>query len=312
MRNGQMPQNFKHNIIAIVYDFDKTLSPNNMQEDTIFPAYGIDKGRFWAKATELVREKGYERTIAYLRLLIQGKPFVRKPLRKNELAALGKKIKYYPGVKSFFNRMNQFVNHAPKTISRWQIKLEHYIVSSGMKEILEGTAIAGKFKAIYACEFDYENGKAVFPKLIINDTNKTQFLFRINKGKLGLDEDINSHMPDEERRIPFENIIYIGDSESDIPSMTVVRKFGGHVIAVFNPSYAVTNDTARLVEEGRANHFAPADYSEGSLLDKIFKDTLNKIMYAIAYKLSARMSLDWVKEKKMERDHAISVRNNLK
>src|SRR3989338_11269345 len=102
MKNGQNPEEFKHNIMAIVYDFDKTLSPNNMQEDTIFPAYGIDKSRFWAKATELVREKDNERTIAYLRLLIQGKPFVRKPLRKNELAALGKKIKYFPGVKSFF------------------------------------------------------------------------------------------------------------------------------------------------------------------------------------------------------------------
>lgn len=312
MRKGQNPKGLKHNIIAIVYDFDKTLSPNNMQEDTIFPAYGIEKEKFWAKASELVREKGYERTIAYLRLLIQGKPFVRKPLRRNELAALGKKIKYYTGVKSLFARMNRFVRNAPKTISRWQIKLEHYIVSSGMKEILEGTAVAREFKAIYACEFDYENGKAVFPKLIINDTNKTQFLFRINKGKLRPDEDINSHMPEEERRIPFENMIYIGDSESDIPSMTVVRKNGGHVIAVFDPSRDIARDATRLVEEGRANHFAPADYSEGSLLDKILKDTLNKIMYATAYKLSARKSLDWVKHNKMESDHAVSVRSNLK
>ncbi len=312
MKNGQNPKEFKHNIIAIVYDFDKTLSPNNMQEDTIFPAYGIDKDRFWAKATELVRKKGYERTIAYLRLLVQGKPFVQKPLRKNELAALGKKIKYYPGVKSFFNRMNQFVNHAPKTIGRWRMKLEHYVISSGMKEIVEGTSIADEFEAIYACEFDYENGKAVFPKLIINDTNKTQFLFRINKGKLRLEEDINSHMPEGERRIPFENMIYIGDSESDIPSMTVVRKSGGHVVAVFDPSQAVTEAATRLVEEGRANHFAPADYSEGSLLDKILKDTLNKIMYDVAYKLSARMSLDWVKQNKMKNDCAHSERGQVK
>jgi len=288
------------NIIGIVYDFDKTLSPNNMQEDTIFPAYGIEKEKFWAKAAALVRENGYERTIAYLRLLIQGKPFVRKPLRKGELAALGKKVKYYPGVKSFFKRINRFVHHAPKAINRWQIKLEHYVVSSGLKEILEGTSIADEFEAIYACEFDYENGKAIFPKLIINDTNKTQFLFRINKGKLRPDEDINSHMPEGERRIPFENMIYIGDSESDIPSMTVVRKSGGHVIAVFDPSQAVTEAATRLVEEGRANHFAPANYSEGSLLDKILKDTLNKIMYDIAYKLSARMSLTWVKQNKTE------------
>ena len=288
------------NIIAIVYDFDKTLSPNNMQEDTIFPAYGIDKEKFWAKADELTQARGYERTIAYLRLLLQGTPFVKKPLQKSDLAALGKDLKYFNGVESFFSRMNQFVGNVPKQVSRWGIKLEHYIVSSGIKEILEGTTIAKNFESIYACEFDYENGIAVFPKLIINDTNKTQFLFRINKGKLSVGEDINSHMPDAERRIPFENMIYIGDSDTDIPSMTVVRKYGGHAIAVFDPSDEVTKTAMKMVEEGRANHFAPADYAKDSLLDKILKDTLNKIMYTIAYKLSARMSLDWVKQNKMK------------
>ncbi|MFZ5802355.1 MAG: HAD family hydrolase [Candidatus Omnitrophota bacterium] len=291
----------EQNIIALIYDFDKTLSPNNMQEDTIFPAYGIDKDRFWEKAMALVREKGYERTIAYLRLLVQGKPFAAKPLRRTELRALGKKVRYYPGVETFFGRMDRYIRHAPAAVTRWGIRLEHYIVSSGMKEILEGTKIAKYFKAIYACELDYEAGCAVFPKLIINDTNKTQFLFRINKGKLSLAEDINSHMPAEERRIPFENMIYLGDSETDVPSMTVMQKNGGHVIAVFDPAFEAPPEARALVQHGRANHFAPADYTEDSLLDRILKNTLDKILHTIAYRCSARMSKDWVRRKKESR-----------
>lgn len=287
------------NIIALVYDFDKTLSPNNMQEDTIFPAYGIRAEKFWGRATELNVSRGYERTLAYLKLLLQDKEFAKKPLRRSDLKALGKKIKYFKGVQTFFNRLNRFAASAPKSVRRWDIKLEHYIISSGMKEILEGTSIAKYFKAVYACEFDYEKGRAVFPKLIINDTNKTQFLFRINKGKLKLDEDINSHMPEEARRIPFENMIYIGDSDTDVPSMTVVRRYGGHSIAVFDPVQEVSKKALQMVRDGRADHFAPADYSENSLLDRILKDTLNKMMYAIAHKQSARMSLDWVRKSKL-------------
>ncbi len=298
MRNGQNPKEFKHNIIAIVYDFDKTLSPNNMQEDTIFPAYGIEKDKFWAEAAKLIKTKGYERTIAYLRLLLQVEPFLNKPLRRSDLKALGANIRYYSGVDLFFKRMNQHVASAPQSEGTCGIELEHYIISSGMKEILEGTSIAENFEAIYACEFDYENGNAMFPKLIINDTNKTQFLFRINKGKLKLEEDINSHTLAEDRRIPFENMIYIGDSDTDVPSMTVVQKNGGHVIAVFDPNAEVSKEAREMVEHGRANHFAPADYSEGSLLDRILKNTLNKIMSTIAYRQSARMSLDWVRRNK--------------
>ncbi len=291
----------RQNIIAIVYDFDKTLSPNNMQEDTIFPAYKIDKNIFWGKAVELTRTRGYERTIAYLRLLLQGQEFLQKPLRKADLNALGRKIQYFKGVTSYFQRIDRYVKQVPKEARRWNIQLEHYVISSGMKEILEGTSIARNFKEIYACEFDYEKGKAVFPKLIINDTNKTQFLFRINKGKLKLTEDINSHMPKEERRIPFENMIYIGDSDTDVPSMTVMSRYGGHTIAVFDPSEKKPSKAVlQMVEEKRAGHFAPADYSNGSLLDRILKDTLNKIVHTITYRQSSQMSLDWTQKNKQK------------
>jgi hydroxymethylpyrimidine pyrophosphatase-like HAD family hydrolase len=287
----------KQNIIAMVYDFDGTLSPNNIQEDTIFRAYGINKEEFWAKANDLVVSKGYERTLSYLKLLLHDEPFRRNPLTREGLEKLADQIEYFPGVTDFFHRLSAYLVQIAEA-SRWGITLEHYIVSSGLKEILEASKVATYFKRIYACEYDYEQGKPVFPKIVINDTNKTQFLFRINKGKLNLSEDINSHMPDQARRIPFANMIYIGDGHTDIPSMTVMRKNGGHTIAVFAPDEEVSGEVAAMVNEGRADHFAPADFREGRLLERILKLTLKKISLSIAYRLSTRMSSNWIRDNK--------------
>jgi hypothetical protein len=265
-----------------------------MQEDTIFPAYGIDRDRFWKKTDALVAQ-GYERTLAYLKLLLQDEFFKKKPLRKEDLQRLAAKIKFYPGVADYLDRIHRFMKTVPE-VQKWKIELEHYIISSGMKEILDGVEILKGFKKVYACELEYnQNGEAVFPKLVINDTNKTQFLFRINKGKLEMSEDINTHMPEEQRRIPFRNIIYIGDSDTDVPSMTVVKKYGGHVIAVFKEipekAKAVT-----MVKEKRADHFAKADFREESLLMKILYQTIRKIIHTIVYYSSADMASIWVKK----------------
>jgi hypothetical protein len=285
----------KQNIIAIVYDFDGTFSPNNVQEDTIFRTYGIRKKAFWAKTNRLVVKRGYERTLSYLRLLLHDRPFRRRPLSRELLGRMASQIEYYPGVEDYFDRMAAFMRGVPE-VRRWGIRLEHYIVSSGIKEILDGMSIARHFRKIYACEYDYEKGRPVFPKLVINDTNKTQFLFRINKGKLRLSEDINSHMPEAERRIPFRNMIYVGDGTTDIPSMTVTQKSGGHAIAVFPRQKSVPPEIAAMVREGRADHFAPADYREGKLLVRILQLTLKKIIQTIAYRGSSRMSSDWLED----------------
>lgn len=287
----------RQNIIAIVYDFDGTLSPNNMQEDTIFRAYGIDKEKFWRKVTALVEKEGYERILAYLKLLIHDEIFKDKPIKRNGLVQLAKKIEYYPGVETYFDGIERFIEEIPE-VKRWEIKLEHYIISSGMKEILEGSEIYRRFKRVYACEYEWSAaGEPVFPKLVINDTNKTQFLFRINKGKLELAEDINTHMPEEEKRIPFRNIIYVGDSETDIPSMTVVQKYGGSAIAVFNEKIETGVEKIRhLVKEKRADHFAPANFTENALLVRILQCTLKKNIYNIAYLLSSDMSHEWMKQ----------------
>jgi len=283
------------NIIAIVYDFDGTLSPGNMQEETIFRAYGIDKKKFWAKSRLLVARRGYEKTLAYLKLLIDDPVFKKRPLTKQKLREFAVHTPYYPGVnEGYFDELSAFLRSLPE-VSEAGIKLEHYIISSGLQEILEHVSIRKYFKKIYACAYDFQGGRPVFPKLVINDTNKTQFLFRINKGKLKASESINQHMPEGERRIPFRNMIYIGDGITDVPSMTVTQKAGGNAIAVYDPSKRVPRDVKAMVAEHRAEHFAPADFRPHSLLVKILRQTLKKIIASIVYRSSAERSSDWVR-----------------
>jgi hypothetical protein len=295
----------RQNIIAIVYDFDGTLSPDNMQERTIFEDYGLDKDDFWRRSQALTRDHGYERTLAYLKMLISDPAFAGRPIDPARLAALAKqKIRYFKGVETYFSRMDAFLKGIDEA-RECGVTIEHYVVSSGLMEIVRGCSIFPHFKKAYACEFAYEGGRPVFPKLVINDTNKTQFLFRINKGRLGLDEDINSHMPDDDRPIPFRNIIYLGDGATDIPSMTLTQKSGGQAIAVFDETVGVSDEVKEMVFARRADHFAPADYSFGdgagvkdSLLIKILKTAVKKVVYDIHYRASARRSMDWVKKNK--------------
>lgn len=283
------------NIIAIVYDFDGTLSPGNMQEETIFKAYGIDKRKFWAKSQSLVVRRGYEKTLAYLKLLMDDPVFRKCPLTRRKLKELARHVPYYPGVdEGYFDQLEAFLLSLPEV---WEtgITLEHYIISSGLQEILDGVSIRKYFKKIYACEYDFRAGRPAFPKLVINDTNKTQFLFRINKGKLNLSESINDHMPEEERRIPFRNMIYIGDGITDVPSMTVTQKAGGNAIAVYDPAKRVPRTVKDMIARHRAEHFAPADFRPQSLLTKILHQTLKKIIASIVYRSSAERSSDWVR-----------------
>ena len=288
--------------IAIVYDFDGTLSPDNMQETTVLKEYGVDKDEFWGRTNGMVNEQGYERTLAYLKLLIHDPVFQSKPLTPERFVEYAHRdIRYFKGVEEYFGQMDAFVNQMPE-VQNLGIRIEHYIVSSGLKDILDGCSIAKFFKKIYACEFEYKDNRPVFPKLVINDTNKTQFLFRINKGKLEMSEDINTHMPEEERPIPFRNMIYIGDGLTDIPSMTVMQKSGGHAVAVFPPEGPMSDEIKSMVADGRADHFAPADFREDQLLVKILRKAIRKIVQNIAYMASSDRSREWVEKSKIK-DH---------
>jgi hypothetical protein len=276
---------FKQDTIALVYDFDGTLSPQPMQEYTVLPKIDIPPHEFWAEVSKQTIEYGEEPMLTYMRLLLEKAEQKTVHIGRDEFKKLGKHVQYFPGVETWFDRMNLFV----ESEGVGQIKLRHYIISAGLCEILEGVTIKKYFANIFASEYHYNhNNVATFPKLLITDTTKTQFLFRINKGKEDLPETINSHMPELERPIPFHNIIYVGDGETDVPSMTVTRQEGGNSIAVYKEGRGKrdsrTKETCRsLLAAGRVNFIAPADYSEGSVLERRVKLLLTSVMARIEY-----------------------------
>jgi len=273
---------FRQNIIALCYDFDGTLSQQSMQEDTIFAEYGIQGRQFWKRTDREAKEQGYDKVLCYLNRLIFDPKFRKKPLTESRLTAMAHKVRYYPGVEGFFPHINEFVGREASGLGIG-IKLEHYLISSGMKAILNGVAIREHFKEIYACEYEYRaDGTPRCVKMAINDTTKTQFLFRINKGKLRLDQDINGHMEDEARRVPFRNMIYVGDGKSDVPCMSVTNKNGGYAVAVYPPGRKPSKVCLQLLHAGRVNSIAPADFTPESPLVRVLKTTLKTIAQNIA------------------------------
>ena len=255
--------------VAIMYDFDKTLCTKDMQEYGFIPSVGLSASDFWNKCSILAKEKKMDSILAYLYLMIKESKNHDMPIKRDTFNSCGSNIEFYPGVTTWFKRINEY----GKSIG---IEVEHYIISSGLKEIIEGSEIAKEFKEIYACEFLYDvNGIAIWPKLVVNYTTKTQFLFRINKGILDIsnDKDLNKTINNDDRRIPFRNMIYIADGITDIPCMKLVKTNGGKSIAVYTEkSFDLANS---LLNDRRVDFIAKSDYSENSELDKIMKKTLN-------------------------------------
>ena len=273
---------FTQNTIAMVYDFDGTLSPQPMQEYTVLPKIGIEPAAFWTRVHKEATETGSDPMLVYMRLMMEmlyKNDDVR--ITREDFAAMAERIQYFPGVEEWFSRVNAYV----KKRSGAAVNIHHYIISAGQKEILEGVSIRKYFKQIYASEYHFNQyGIANFPKLLITDTSKTQFLFRINKGKEEISESINEHMPEADRPIPFANIIYIGDGMTDVPSMALTTKSGGHSLAVFNPKLAKSKATCvRLLDAGRVDFIAPADYRDGSKLARRVQLLLDSVIAGIAY-----------------------------
>ncbi|HEX7560367.1 MAG TPA: hypothetical protein VF386_14290, partial [Usitatibacter sp.] len=199
-----MSKSFFQNTIALVYDFDGTLSPQPMQEYTVLPKIGVEPAQFWAMVNREARETESDPMLVYMRHIIEALEREKVDVKREDFAAMASAIEYFPGVATWFARMNAYV----KKRSRGQVKLAHYLISAGQKEILDGVSIRKHFKRIYASEYHFNHhGVATFPKLLVTDTLKTQFLFRINKGLELVTESINEHMPEAERPIPFANII---------------------------------------------------------------------------------------------------------
>ncbi|NCC54155.1 MAG: haloacid dehalogenase-like hydrolase [Erysipelotrichia bacterium] len=259
----------KKPIIAMMYDFDKTLCTKDMQEYSFIPRVNMDSQNFWQEVTKIAEEDKMDRILSYMYYMLEKAKAERVPIRKHDFMEAGENIELFPGVLDFFERMNAYGDALG-------IQIEHYIISSGLKEIIEGSQLKDKFKKIYACGFHYDvNGVADWPSLVVNYTNKTQFLFRINKGVLDVfeDEQLNEFVEDIDRRIPFRNMIYLGDGLTDVPCMKLVKENGGQSIAVYTEKNKVEN----LLVNRRVDFICKADYQEGSELDETLKLILQKM-----------------------------------
>ena len=270
----------EQNTIALVFDYDQTLSPHYMQDDVIFPEFGIDPVAFWAHCAELVRHSGYDNELAYLKSLLDALAPDRPS--NEQLRALGARMRLYPGLPDMFDELTDTLL-APEHRARG-IRCEYYVITAGLKVLIEGSPLGPHLRAAFGCEFaEDDTGRICFPSRVVGHTQKTQFLFRINKGILDLTLDVDEPMPDAMRPVPFPHMIYIGDGPTDIPCFTVVRHAGGHAIAVYNPgdpTRASFRKCYQLAE--RVRHIAPSDYRPGSHLRLLLEEMVAEIAENIA------------------------------
>jgi hypothetical protein len=267
--------------IAIAYDFDGTLAPGNMQEHSFIPKLGINKTEFWKTSNARAREQDMDDILAYMQLMLQKADEKHIPVTRKAFLDHGKDISFFDGVESFFNRINRYAaeNH---------VSIDHHIISSGIRDIIKGTSIAKYFKNIFASGFVFDaNDVAIWPALAINYTNKTQYLFRINKGIDNSYDNslINKFVEHDKRPIPFTRMIYLGDGQTDVPAMKMIKQQGGTAIAVYDPHKRKKKDKPsakqiceELILQNRADYIAPADYTENSKLYKIITILINKIV----------------------------------
>jgi len=258
-------------IVAFLYDFDKTLCTTDMQNYSFIPSLGMTPAEFWPVANGFGSANRMDGILAYMYTMIRESDKRGIPLTRESLVEKGRSIVLFPGVEDWFRRINAFGDAQG-------VQVEHYIISSGLKEIIEGCPISAEFKEIYASEFYYdEEGRPAWPKLAVNFTAKTQFVYRINKGVLDVSDDktLNDSMPDDSKRVPFTNMIYFGDGLSDVPCMKMMRAYGGQAVAVYQDSNRMGVED--LLAKGRVDFIFKADYSEGSALDLTVKNIIRKM-----------------------------------
>ena len=262
-------EKMKKPICAILYDFDSTLAVTDMQNFGFIPNLGMTPAEFWGETAKFSERTGCDRILSFLSTMIDQAKKKGIPLTREYLRECGKNISFFPGVTTWFSRINAYGEELG-------VKVEHYIVSSGNSEIIEGCSIAKEFMKIYGCEYVYdENGVACWPKLAINYTQKTQYFFRISKGAYEVNDDAGVNEKAKSRRIPYSNIVYIGDGMTDIPSMIIVKNNGGRSIAVYPKGKE--EKVQDLYDDGRVNFISPADYSSGKNLEKIMKLIIQSI-----------------------------------
>lgn len=256
--------------LAICYDFDKTLSPEDMQAQGYIQSLNEDVSNFWKESNKLASDNDMDQNLAYMYMMSK-KSRGKFVFTKEKLKEYGSNVKLFPGVETWFDRINSYGEEKG-------VEVQHYIISSGLKEMIEGTSIAEKFKKIYASSFYYDqDGVAVWPAQAINFTNKTQFLFRIKKGVLDInDQNVNSYFEPDEYKVPFRNMVYIGDSDTDIPCMKLVNINGGHSIGVYDSVTKDKNKVQKMILENRIKYYAEADYRENSELEILVKNIIDR------------------------------------
>ena len=282
--------NKQETLVALIYDFDKTLCDKDMQEYSFIPNLGMNPQEFWKETTEFSNKEKMDKILACMYMMLNESKKNNQNITKEYLNSLGKDINFFPGITEWFDRINKYGE-------KLGLKIEHYIISSGLKEIIKGTKISKHFKEIYACEFLYdENGYAIWPKISVNYTTKTQFLSRINKGVLDISNDklLNQQTLDENRRISTKNMIYLGDGFTDIPSMRMTKENGGYAIAVYqNNDKKIVNS---LLKDDRINFYAKADYRENSEIDEFIKYILNEIAIKTKLKQLNKLQLNEIEK----------------
>ena len=257
-------------VIAICYDFDKTLTPDDMQAQGFIQSVGYDVPEFWKESNGLAENNDMDQNLAYMFKMMEAAEG-QVLFTKDSLKRYGAQVRLFPGAESWFQRIRKYGEEHG-------VIVEHYIISSGLKEMIEGTTIANEFEKIYASSFLYnEKRVAKWPTQVVNYTNKTQFLFRIEKGVLDINDlGVNEAFAPENIRVPFRNMVYIGDSDTDIPCMKVVNSNGGYSIGVYNADIQDKAKVYKMMREGRIRYFAPSDYSEGSQLDELVKAIIDR------------------------------------
>ena len=245
-----------------------------MQEYDFIPALNMMSREFWTSVNEIARKHEMDQILAYMWAMLRQADKADIRVHKSDFKQFGANIALFPGVSDWFKRINAYAKNKG-------IRVEHYIISSGIREMVEGTPIFKEFRKVYASGFMFDhNGVACWPALAVNYTTKTQYLFRINKGSLDVHDNsvINKFVPKEQRPVPFENMIFIGDGETDIPCMRLAKDQGGHSIAVFNgEKRGVKKHAEQLVTDGRATLAAPADFQDGATIDSCVKAIIDKV-----------------------------------
>ena len=259
--------------IALIYDFDGTLAPGNMQEYGFIQAFGDNPEQFWAKSNVIASSNDASEILCYMKLMIDQAKSRGIQLTKEDFERFGSTINLFPGVLEWFSLINRY------GASR-NIRILHFLNSSGLEEMVRGTRIWKEFTKMFACSFLYDDkGVAVWPAVAVDYTAKTQFLFKINKGVHSIQDHslVNTYMPEKDRPVPFSQMIYFGDGSTDIPCMRLVRQFGGHSIAVYDPNGQKREMSERLLKEQRVHFACPADYTEGGKIYKVVTTIIDKI-----------------------------------